>query len=30
VEFLGNAVIKNDRVVLEAKAKEIKDGLAGG
>ena len=29
VEFLGNAVIKNDRVVLEMKAKEVKDGLVG-
>lgn len=29
VEFLGNAVIKNDRVVLETKAKEGKEGLAG-
>ena len=26
---MGNAVIKNDRVVLETKAKEVKDGLAG-
>lgn len=29
VEFLGNAVIKNDRVVLETKAKEGKEGPAG-